>query len=333
MSTINFNGQNGAATSANVNVEVFYITAYGVNKVINAFESVEQTREINELISKVVAYEKKDFHLYYKIGDFVGVFTLDKNYKGDYVLLYGNEQVDLHFTKLMGKNIDTLVSKIFRAISEMFTKCEQKIAKEIASEKNEIIENMVENETPFNTHIFNSFGLFDYLFPNHNNWGVYHWVENYVEKYYKECMKKKLVKKYNLNYDLDSHELTSLFRDYMDMLEKKWDFENTLLAFEKVVENAPKSNAPCLDIAVDRVVNTIKTYLANYEGLLMDYDGNNASICVPWDEFSENDMQMLIEDDVFEGLVIDNLVGENISDVLVYDDGVHVTVDYDKMFE
>ena len=145
-------------------------------------------------------------------------------------------------------------------------------------------------------------------------------------------MKKKLVKKYNLNYDLDSHELTSLFRDYMDMLEKKWDFENTLLAFEKVVENAPKSNAPCLDIAVDRVVNTIKTYLANYEGLLMDYDGNNASICVPWDEFSENDMQMLIEDDVFEGLVIDNLVGENISDVLVYDDGVYVTVDYDKMF-
>lgn len=322
-----FNGQNGVATSANVNVKV---CAYG-NEVVNAFKSREEIVEIRKFIALAITIGKKDFYIDYEIGDFVGCFSVVKDYSGNYILCYGNEQVDLHFTKLVGKNIDTLVHEIHCAINKMLTKCEQKIAKEIASEKNEIIENMVENETSFDTHIFNSFGLFEHLFPNQNNWGVYHWVEHYVEEYYKECMKKKLVKKYNLNYNLDSHDLTLLFRDYMDMLEKKWDFDNALLGFENVVENAPKNNAPILDDDIDRVVNTIKSYLANYEGMLVDYDGNNASICVPWDEFSEKDMQMLIEDDIFEGLVIGSLVGENISDALVYDDGVYVTVDY-KMF-
>ena len=110
--------------------------------------------------------------------------------------------------------------------------------------------------------------------------------------------------------------------------------ENIFITYddEIVGEIAPNNDTPILDNDIDRVVNTIKNYVDNYEGLMMDYDGHNASICVPWDEFSENDMQMLIEDDIFEGLVIDSLVGENISDMLVYDDGVYVTVDYDKMF-
>lgn len=321
--------------STNVNVEVFYITYNGVKKVVNAFDSLYEIREINRLISEAIAFGKKDFNLYYKIGDFVGCFSVVKDSKGNYVLRYGNEQVDLGFTKLVGKNIDTLIHEIRCAINKMVTKCEQKIAKKIASEKNEIIESMVENETSFDTHIFNSFGLFEYLFPNQNDRGVYYWVEHYVEEYYKECMKKKLVKKYNLNYDLDSHKLDLLFRDYMDMLDKKWDFENALLAFENVAENAPQNNAPCLDIdiAVDRVVNTIKDYVNNYDGLMLDYDGDSACICVGWDNFSEEDMQMLIEDDVFEGLVVGELVGEDIEDVLVYDDGVYVTVDYDKTFD
>ena len=95
--------------------------------------------------------------------------------------------------------------------------------------------------------------------------------------------------------------------------------------------NTPKNNAPILDNDIDRVVNTIKSYLANYIPSYLDQFGD-CVITIGWDEFSENDMQMLIEDDIFEGLVIDSLVGENISDMLVYDDGVYVTVDYDKMF-
>ena len=99
-----------------------------------------------------------------------------------------------------------------------------------------------------------------------------------------------------------------------------------------VGEIVEKNDTPCLDIAIDRVVNTIKTYLEDYDGLMLDYDGDSACICIGWDNFSDEDMQMLIEDDVFEGLVVGELVGENIEDVLVYDDGVYVTVDYDKMF-
>lgn len=326
MNRINVNGQNGVATSAVVNVKVW---ACG-NRVTNEFKSAEEISEIRKFISLAINIAKKDFYINYEIGDFVGHFSIVKD-MGSYFLCCGDKFVDLHFNKLIGKNIDTLERKIYHAISEMVAKCEQKIAKEIASEKNEIIESMVENETSFNTHIFNSFGLFEYLFPNQNNWGGYHWVEHYVEKYYTECMKKKLVKKYNLNYDLDSYDLTLLFRDYMDMLEKKWDFENALLEFENVVENAPKNDAPILDNDIDRVVNTIKSYLANYTPSYLDKFGD-CVITIGWEEFSENDMQMLIEDDVFEGLVIDSLVGEIISDMLVYDDGVYVTVDYDKMF-
>lgn len=339
MNRINFNGQNSVATSA-VNVEVFYITSNSTKKVVNAFKSVEEIREINEIISESVAYGKKDFYLYYKIGDFVDCFLLDKDYySGNYVLCYGNERVDLGFTKLVGKNIDTLESAIFRAINKMLTKSVQKIAKEIASEKNEIIESMVENETSFNTHIFNSFGLFEYLYPNQDNRGVYYWVEQYVEEYYTECMKKKLVKKYNLNYDLDSDNLTFLFRDYMDMLEKKWDFENALLGFENVVENAPKNNTPILDNDIDRgierVADTIEKYLGSYMPSYLDKFGD-CVITIYWDSFTEQDMEMLIENDIFAMSVRDTLyergVIENLNGFLVYDDGVYVTVDYDKMF-
>ena len=326
MDRINVNGQNGVATSAVVNVKV---SCYD-NEVVNAFKSREEIVEIRKFIALAINIGKKDFYIHYEIGDFVGDFDIKKDYySGKYILCYGNEQVDLGFTKLVGKNIDTLVHEIHCAINKMVTKCEQKIAKEIASEKNETIENMVENETSFDTHIFNSFGLFEYLYPNQDNRGVYHWVEHYVEEHYKECMKKKLVKKYNLNYDLDSHELTLLFRDYMDMLEKKWDFDNALLGFENVVENAPKNDTPCLDIdiAVDRVVNTIEKYLGSYTPSYLDSFGD-CTITIYWDEFNEQDMKMLIESDIFAMSVRDTLydrgVIKNLSGFLVYDDGVYV---------
>lgn len=81
-----------------------------------------------------------------------------------------------------------------------------------------------------------------------------------------------------------------------------------------------------------KVAKVIKDYVDNYEGMLMDYNGYGASICVPWDVFNEDDMKMLIEDDEFEAYVDQYLMKTNIYDVLVYDDGVYVSVDAD-MFD
>lgn len=98
-----------------------------------------------------------------------------------------------------------------------------------------------------------------------------------------------------------------------------------------VEQEQVENDSPCLD-DVDRVVKVIKDYVDNYEGMLMDYNGFTASICVPWDVFNEDDMKMLIEDDGFEVYVSQYLMMTDIYDMLVYDDGVYVSVDAD-MFE
>lgn len=98
-----------------------------------------------------------------------------------------------------------------------------------------------------------------------------------------------------------------------------------------VEQEQVENDSPYLD-DVDRVVKVIEGYVNNYEGMLMDYNGYSASICVPWDVFNEDDMKMLIEDADFEEYVVDVLMGRDIKDVLVYDDGVYVSVDAD-MFD
>ena len=93
---------------------------------------------------------------------------------------------------------------------------------------------------------------------------------------------------------------------------------------ENGMENVAKNSSPCLN-DVERVVKIIEDYIKGYNGY-------SASICVPWDVFDEDDMKMLIEDGVFEACVVDVLMGRDIKDMLVYDDGVYVSVDAD-MFE
>lgn len=100
-----------------------------------------------------------------------------------------------------------------------------------------------------------------------------------------------------------------------------------------VEQEQVENESPYLD-DVERVVKVIKDYVINYEGMLMDYDGNSASICVPWDVFDEDDMKMLIEDgDMYKcvgyALMVD---GVPLREILVYDDGVYVSVDA-KMFD
>lgn len=98
-----------------------------------------------------------------------------------------------------------------------------------------------------------------------------------------------------------------------------------------VEQEQVENDSPYLD-DIERVVKVIEDYVNNYKGMLMDYDGNSASICVPWDVFNEDDMKMLIEDEEFEACVVGVLMGGDIKDVLVYDDGVYVSVDAD-MFD
>lgn len=111
------------------------------------------------------------------------------------------------------------------------------------------------------------------------------------------------------------------------------------------VDDMVKNNPPCLDEdeyddnewsdrdwLIKNTADTIKDYVDNYEGMLMDYNGYSASICVPWDIFNEDDMKMLIEDDDFEYSVVVALMQKDINDVLVYDDGVYVSVNAD-MFD
>jgi hypothetical protein len=107
-----------------------------------------------------------------------------------------------------------------------------------------------------------------------------------------------------------------------------------------VAEDSPKNDAPCLDEddidrGIERVVDTIEKYLGSYIPSYLDKFGD-CVITIYWDEFDEEDMKMLIEDDIFAISVRDTLYEKGIivglSGFLVYDDGVYVTVDYDRMF-
>ena len=86
------------------------------------------------------------------------------------------------------------------------------------------------------------------------------------------------------------------------------------------------------DWLIKRTADTIKDYLGNYMPSYLDQFGD-CVITVYWDEFSEDMMKNMIEDDDFALQVKSLVYGvDGIMDFLVYDDGVYVNVDYDKMF-
>ena len=91
-----------------------------------------------------------------------------------------------------------------------------------------------------------------------------------------------------------------------------------------------------IDRGIERVADTIEKYLGSYNPSYLDSFGE-CVITVYWDSFTEQDMKMLIENDIFAMSVRDTLydrgVIQSLSGFLVYDDGVYVTVDYDKTFD
>lgn len=137
-------------------------------------------------------------------------------------------------------------------------------------------------------------------------------------------------------------EMDRRFAEFSEYLASL-DMDSSVAVMEQEI-----SNAPCLvdnvyyvnteydiDRGIERVADTIEKYLLNYTSSYLDQFGD-CVITVYWDYFSENDMKMLIENSIFALAVRDTLyergVIENLDDFLVYDDGVYVTVDYDKIF-
>lgn len=113
-----------------------------------------------------------------------------------------------------------------------------------------------------------------------------------------------------------------------------------------VAEDVVKNDAPCLDedeyddnewsdrdLLIKNTADTIKDYLGNYIPSYLDKFGD-CVITVYWDEFTEDMMKNMIEDDNFAEQVQTLVYGADgiIYDFLVYDDGVYVTVDYDRWF-
>lgn len=145
-------------------------------------------------------------------------------------------------------------------------------------------------------------------------------------------------------YDISKNDLYDYYDEDMDDFISVADLDNIVERFENSDDvsygecliwvknphyNAEINDTPYLD-DVERVVKVIKDYVINYEGMLMDYNGFSASMCVPWDVFNEDDMKMLIEDEMFEVYVSQYLMMTDIYDMLVYDDGVYVSVDAKK---
>lgn len=137
--------------------------------------------------------------------------------------------------------------------------------------------------------------------------------------------------------------LDSYIKDISDWSIKQWEkltgmVYNAPIAEvdeDEVEENSHFGDDFDIDSGIERVADTIEKYLGNYTPSYLDQFGD-CVITIYWDEFSDNDMKMLIEDNIFAMSVRDTLYDRgvivNLSGFLVYDDGVYVTVDYDKMF-
>lgn len=88
------------------------------------------------------------------------------------------------------------------------------------------------------------------------------------------------------------------------------------------------------DDDAERIAAVIKEYYNNYIPSYLDQFGE-CVITVYWNRFSEADMMMLIENEEVALAVRDILLSDNVildkNGFLVYDDGVYLTVDYNKI--
>lgn len=348
MDRINVNGQNGVATSANVNVKVNDTRANGGNFKwqVNAIKRITAWFDVYDLDMSGV-----------NVDIIVNASEIAVNARYNGVEYH----IDTPITaKTSMTKVDSIVADSFRSIVSVV--CMEAIKNEIAEneqeQENEDIdylvtifnEKMVEDITKdFESTLQTIVEYGDNSGDLEHVCGGFNYERDYEHEwveFYNENGNGGINHAYEIFRNAPSFTYVDFFNedDACDLVYELADeygvgvddncCEDCLVWVKNPYYNAPKNDTPCLDIdiAVDRVVNTIEKYLGSYTPSYLDQFGD-CVITIGWDEFSEKDMQMLIEDDVFEGLVIDSLVGENISDVLVYDDGVYVTVDYDKTFD
>lgn len=172
---------------------------------------------------------------------------------------------DFNFGTLAGTNVNMLIGTVMGKFDEVVGMMiaeggKMSVDEQMFNEVKETIEEMVENETPFNTHIWQSLGVFEYLFPNsldiEDRFAIR--LKHKIEKYYKECMKAKLSRLYNADGKMNDFEIDRLYYKYMSMLGEKWDFvkefgevNTEVKMVNEEIENAVKNDAPCLDEEVE----------------------------------------------------------------------------------
>lgn len=308
----------------------FNVTGYDVteknevkNQITNFVINEVETNKKNCRFSCVLSLDDDDW----KVISYITKNKGEKNYSLVFSLRKSGtfvwEQMghDFNFGTLAGTNVNMLIGTVMGKFDEIVGMMiaeggKMSVDEQMFNEVKETIEEMVENETPFNTHIWQSLGVFEYLFPNELNIeGRFETrLKHKIEKYYKECMKAKLCRLYNADGKMNDFEIDRLYYKYMSMLGEKWDF---ILEFGEVntevkmvneeIENAVKNDAPCLD-SVEEIVDEYKelyTYKRMCTEGKKDENGNTIYYEVTIDEEIRNKAIEMIRDYYDNG--VDNI--------------------------
>lgn len=348
MNTNNFNGQNGVATSA-----VKY------NVVVRGY--AEGFNTLDEVIAGVEGMMKKypndAIHVNGKGIRFEKIKGLDDKWS----VILRDENMEMIAGFALGKIKRGLRNALAHVLgyievneeNEVVEENEYDVIENLVEGFNEKIENIIDgiyNETcesaVYDAKIFNDteseyvFATMDWDIDILSIWldHVEQWVgDEYLdvaERYYNDWENRRI-------YDADGicEYVGNAYGDYIED-----NCCGSCLVWVKnpyyVAEDVAKNDAPCLDgydtdRGIERVVDTIKKYLGSYIPSYLDKFGD-CCICIGWDNFNEDDMKMLIEDGIFDISVRDTLYEKGIivelSGFLVYDDGVYVSVDYDRWF-
>jgi hypothetical protein len=313
---------------------------------------VKSFNDVNDVVAYVVMILKKYPHNAVYVNG-MGI-RLEREADGKIGVVLRDSDMNLIRGYVMGK-IKRGMDKAVAYVMESVTK---------NMEENNMVD-MVNNVDMFNGYIMddvlvkdfnyavesaevfaNEYGDFDYDYDIRQMWADWCWKNDVMSR-------DDAYKYYDANRDM--------FINEDDLCECVYGFEDTYgvgiddnccgscLIWVKnpyyVSKDAVENDAPCLDEdeyddnewsdrdwLIKRTADTIKDYLGNYMPSYLDQFGD-CVITVYWDEFSEDMIKNMIEDDNFALQVKTLVYGVGgIEGFLVYDDGIYVTVDYDRWF-
>lgn len=291
-----------------------------------------------------------------------------KNYNVDYTIFDDGKvnmeksgSIDLYFKVLKGTNINKAVWAITRALEELPYYFVTSIdSNEIeAIEEAEVSEAPVLDEAPcleddytieevcdgFYEIVFNDDEEDDITDEGYFIKGLAYVRESLEDVDVVSMVKESMGDLFNDPYTMESIMRGGVF-DQEKFTDALWDivWEEHLCgltdeALEAETRYYTDFDALCLQMCdfgdvVNRVVDVIEEYYNNYLPSYLDQFGE-CVITVYWNRFSEADMKMLIENEEVALAVRDVLLSDNVildkDGFLVYDDGVYLTVDYNKI--